>query len=100
MLALLIQAGQANPLIGALPLVAMFAIMYFLLILPMQRQRKQQKQMLESLQAGQVVQTTGGIIGTILSLSAGDDTLVIRVKPDNIKLQVSRSAISGIVSQS
>jgi preprotein translocase subunit YajC len=80
-------------------MLAIFAIFYFLLFMPMQRQRKQQKQMLAGLQPGNVVQTSGGIIGTIMSLNSGDDTLVIRVKPDNIKLQVARSAIAGLITE-
>ena len=95
---LLLQQSQPNPLIGFLPMLVIFAIFYFLLFLPMQRQRKQQKQMLQGLQPGNVVQTSGGVIGTILSLNSDDDTLVIRVKPDNIKLQVARSAVSGVLA--
>lgn len=75
----------------------MIAIFYFLIFAPMQRQRKRQQQMLSSLQNGQVVQTSGGIVGTIVAIE-NDDTLVIRVKPDNIKLQVVRSAVSSLVS--
>lgn len=61
----------------------------------MQRQKKQQKKMLQELQNGNVVLTSGGIVGTIVSIE--DDTLVLRVKPDNVKLQVARSAISSLV---
>jgi len=53
--------------------------------------------MLASLENGQVVVTSGGIVGTIVSIG-DDDTLVLRVKPDNLKLQVSRSAVSSLVS--
>ena len=81
---------------GFLPILLIFAIFYFLLFLPMQRQKKQQQKMLSSLQNGQVVVTTGGIVGTIVSIGE-DDTLVLRVKPDNIKVQVARSAISSLV---
>ncbi len=49
--------------------------------------------------SGHVVQTTGGILGTIVSLNSEDDTLIIRVKPDNIKIQVARSAVAGLVSE-
>lgn len=80
-------------------MVLIFGVFYFLLIMPMQRQRKQQKEMVASLQPGNVVQTAGGLIGTVLSLSESDDTLVIRVKPDNIKLQVARSAVSGLLAE-
>jgi len=65
----------------------------------MQRQKKQLKQMLESLKSGHVVQTSGGIVGTILSVNSEDDTLIIRVKPDNIKLQVARSAVAALISE-
>jgi len=80
-------------------MILIFGIFYFLLFMPMQRQKKQQRQMLASLQNGNIVQTTGGIIGTVLSLNAEDDTLVIRVKPDNIKIQVARSAVAALISE-
>ena len=65
--------------------------------MPMQRQRKQQQKMLSNLQNGNVVQTSGGIVGTIVAIE-GDDTLVLRVKPDNVKIQVTRSSVSGLLS--
>lgn len=84
-------------MLGFVPILLIFAIFYFLLFLPMQRQKKQQQKMLASLQNGNVVLTTGGIVGTIVSVG-DDDTLVLRVKPDNIKLQVARSAVSNLIS--
>jgi preprotein translocase subunit YajC len=80
-----------------LPILLIFGIFYFLLFLPMQKQRKQTQKMLSSLQNGQTVVTSGGIVGTIVAID-GDDTLVLRVKPDNIKIQVARSAVSSLVS--
>jgi preprotein translocase subunit YajC len=90
---------QPNPILSFLPMVLMLAIVYFLLFRPMQKQKQQHRQMLSGLQNGQQVQTTGGIIGTIVSLNSEDDTLVLRVKPDNVKIQVARSAVAGIVSE-
>jgi len=75
----------------------MAAIGYFLILRPMQRQKKDREVMLNSLQNGVTVLTTGGIVGTIVSI-AEDGTLVLRVKPDNIKLQVARSAIANLVT--
>ena len=63
----------------------------------MQRQKKKTQEMLKSLQNGNTVLTSGGIVGTIISIG-DDDTLVLRVKPDNIKLQVARSAVSNLVA--
>ena len=88
---------SGSSLLGFLPILLIFGIFYFLLFLPMQRQKKQQQKMLTSLQNGNVVQTSGGIVGTIISIG-DDDTLVLRVKPDNIKLQVARSAVSNLVT--
>jgi preprotein translocase subunit YajC len=95
----LLQTQATNPILGFLPMILIFAIFYFLLFMPMQKQKKQQKQMLASLQNGNVIQTSGGILGTIVSLNAEDDTLIIRVKPDNIKIQVARSAVAGLISE-
>jgi preprotein translocase subunit YajC len=95
--ALLLQTPAAgNPAMSFLPLIFIVAIFYFLVFMPMQRQKKQQAAMLNGLQAGNEVLTTGGIVGTIVSLA--DDSLILRVKPDNIKLQVARSAIASLVN--
>jgi preprotein translocase subunit YajC len=80
------------------PILLIFAIFYFLLFMPMQKQKKQTKLMLENLQPGNVVQTSGGIVGTIVSISTNDDTLIVRVKPNDIKLQVARSAVAGLIT--
>src|ERR1051326_91154 len=90
-------AAPANSWMGFLPILLIFGIFYFLLFLPMQKQRKQTQKMLATLQNGNTVVTSGGIVGTIVSID-GDETLVLRVKPDNIKIQVSRSSVSSGVS--
>lgn len=95
-LTLLVQ-GASNSLLGFLPILLIFGIFYFLLFLPMQRQKKQQQRMLGELQNGNVVVTSGGIVGTIVSIDG--DMLVLRVKPDNVKLQVARSAVSSLVEE-
>jgi preprotein translocase subunit YajC len=88
--------AASNPIIGFLPLIFIVAIFYFLVFMPMQRQKKQQASMLAGLQAGNEVVTTGGIVGTVVSVA--QDTLIVRVKPDNIKLQIARSAVASMVS--
>jgi preprotein translocase subunit YajC len=91
------SAAPASSWMGFLPILLIFGIFYFLLFLPMQKQRKQTQKMLATLQNGNTVVTSGGIVGTIVSID-GDETLVLRVKPDNIKIQVARSAVSSVVS--
>src|SRR5689334_22801868 len=87
------QAPSSNPLVGFLPLLLIIAIFYFLVFMPMQRQRKQQQHMLRELQNGDVVVTSGGIVGTIVSLA--EDRVVLKVKPGDTKLEFLRSAISS-----
>ena len=94
--AILLQAtAPGNPILGFLPLILIFGIFYFLLFLPMQRQKKAQARMLTELKNGDVVVTTGGIVGAIVAINP-DETLVLRVKPQDVKLQVARSAVSGM----
>ena len=90
------SASSPNSLLGFLPILLIFGIFYFLLFLPMQKQRKQTAKMLAGLQTGDNVLTSGGIVGTIVSLDS--DTVVLRVKPDNIKIQVARSAVSSMAA--
>jgi preprotein translocase subunit YajC len=78
-----------------LPIVLMIAIFYFLVFMPMRKQQAKQKDMLKSLENGQTVVTSGGLVGTIIAVN--DDTLILRIKPDNIKLQFARSAVTSVV---
>jgi preprotein translocase subunit YajC len=94
---LFLQAAASNPLVQFLPLVLIVGIFYLLVFMPMQRQKKQQQTMLRNLENGTTVVTTGGIVGTIVTINA-DDTLILRVKPDNLKLQVTRAAVSSVVN--
>lgn len=94
---LLQTAAAPNPLLQFLPLVVIFGIFYFLLFMPMQRQKKQQQKMLSALKAGDHVLTNGGLIGTVVALN-DDDTLVLRVKPDGVKLQMARGSVASLLT--
>ena len=96
--AVLLHQPSSNPILGFLPLIVIVGIFYVLVFMPMQRQKKQQAQMLKDLQNGSVVLTSGGIVGTIITIN-NDDTLILRVKPDNLKIQVARSAITSLVTE-
>jgi preprotein translocase subunit YajC len=98
-LSLIQTTSPASSVLGFVPILLIFAIFYFLLFMPMQRQKKQQQRMLTELQNGNTVLTSGGIVGTIVSMG-DDDTLVLRVKPDNVKIQVARSAVSSLLGES
>lgn len=97
-LSLYIQTSPGSSGLGLPFLLLMFVGLYFLLMFPAMRQRKRRQKMLKELQPGQLVLTSGGIIGAILSIN-DDDTLILRVKPDNIRLQVDRSAVASVAAQ-
>jgi preprotein translocase subunit YajC len=80
----------------ALPVV-FIAAMYFLMIAPNQKKQKAWQLMLSSLKAGDRVTTSGGLRGVILQVK--DDVVVIRVQPDNIKLEFVKSAISAVTTE-
>ena len=94
-LSLFVSSSPLNSILGFLPMVAIFGIFYFLLFLPMQKQKKQTAQMLQNLKKGDIVVTSGGLVGMIVDIG-NDDTIVIKVKPDNVKLQMARSAIASL----
>ena len=71
-------------------MVAMFAIM----IIPQRRRDKKVKDMLSSLKAGDRVRTIGGIYGTIASIK--EDTVMLLVGPDKVKLVFARGAIAQV----
>lgn len=75
-------------------MVFIFAIFYFVLILPQQRRQKKWQQMLSELKTGDKVTTSGGIRGTIIALR--DEAVHLRVPPDNLKIEVVRSAIASV----
>jgi preprotein translocase subunit YajC len=75
---------------------AIFAIFYFLLIRPQQRQRRERESMLGAVKKGDRVVTTSGMHGTVTGLA--EQTVVLRVS-DGVKLEFDRSAIGRIVEK-
>ncbi len=86
-------SGQANPVLAFLPLVLMFVVFYFLLILPQQKRQKKLNQMIQELKKGDRVVTTGGVIGTIAGIQ--DDYVVLKVGDTETKIEVLKNAITG-----
>jgi preprotein translocase subunit YajC len=84
-------------------MVAIFAIFYFLLIAPQQKRQKKWQAMLGQLKSGDKVTTSGGIQGTIISIKSteGSDpgSVVLRVPPDGIKIEVARNSIVSVKTE-
>jgi preprotein translocase subunit YajC len=97
MYAILLLQSTGGSGLGILMMVFIFAIFYFVLILPQQRRQKKWQQMLGELKTGDKVTTSGGIRGTIIALR--DDAVHLRVPPDNLKIEVVRSAIASVQAE-
>jgi preprotein translocase subunit YajC len=78
-----------------IPLGLMFAIMYFLVIMPQQRQRKKMQAMLADLKAGDKIITSGGIYGTINGIDGDSVILKISSEPQ-VKIRIARAAIAQV----
>lgn len=76
-------------------IIAIFAVMYFLMIRPQQRQKKQHQSMLSQLSKGDKIVTTGGIHATVVGVK--DSTIIAKIA-ENVKVELNRSSISQVVS--
>jgi len=85
--------GSSTQLI-LLPLF--FVVLYFVMIAPQQRKQKKWQSMLSQLKNGDRVTTNGGIRGVIVSVK--DDAVLLKVAPDNIKLEFVKSAIAAVTT--
>src|SRR5712675_1079905 len=95
---LALQAGGGlGGYLGFLPLIFIFAVFYFLLIMPQQRRQKKWQSMLSELKNGDKVVTSGGLKGTIIALR--DDSLHLRVPPDNLRVEVTRASIVTVTTE-
>jgi preprotein translocase subunit YajC len=94
---LALQAGGGLGWLGPIvPLIFIFAVFYFLLIMPQQRRQKKWQQMLDGLKTGDKVATSGGLVGTIIALR--DDHLHLRVPPDNLRVEVTKASIVSVTT--
>ncbi|MBN1283755.1 MAG: preprotein translocase subunit YajC [Proteobacteria bacterium] len=87
---------QGSLLSTMLPLVVIFAIFYFLMIRPQQKQAKRHKEMLSALKKGDRVVTRGGLMGTVYAIA--DSVVTIEIA-DNVRARFSRESIAGVENQ-
>src|SRR6201993_4535219 len=95
--AVLVQSSGGLGWVGFAPLIFIFAIFYFLLIMPQQRRQKKWQAMLGALKTGDKGVTSGGRGGTIISIK--EDALQLRVPPDNLRLEVSRGSVVSVTTE-
>ena len=88
-------AGQASPIMSFIPILAIFAIFYFLIIRPQQKQVKEHQKMLDNLANGDRVLTGGGIFGTVTSLRGPEVDVKVA---DKVVVTVSRPTITRVLT--
>lgn len=88
-------AAGGSPLTMLVPFVLIFAVFYFIVILPAKKQQRQKEAMIAGLKKGDRVVTSGGIYGTIAAVE--DVSLLLKVA-ENVKIRVSKSAVAGPVA--
>jgi preprotein translocase subunit YajC len=87
-----------NPLTGMVPILIVFALFFFLIVLPgNRRERKQREQLLANLKKNDEVVTNSGIIGIVTSIREGADEVTL--KSDETRIRVLRSSIARIVNK-
>lgn len=83
---------------GIIVIVALFALMYFMMIRPQQRRAKERTAMLGSADIGDEIATVGGVIGRIVAVEEPGEVVCIEVDSD-VELRVQRRAIGEIITQ-
>jgi preprotein translocase subunit YajC len=87
-------AAATDTIIQLVPIVAMIAIVYFVLWRPQQRRAKEQREMVQAARRGDVVVTTGGIIGKVVK-SVDDYEVELEIAP-NVKVRLARTGIAEV----
>ena len=90
-------AGGAATFTSFVPLILIFAIMYFLLIRPQQKKAKQHRQMVEALRRGDQIVTQGGLIAKVTKVKE-DNELEVEIA-DGVRARVVRSTVAQVLSK-
>ena len=81
-----------------IPLILIFAIMYFLLIRPQQKKLKEHQEMVAALRRGDQVITQGGVLGKVTKVKDGDNEIEVQIA-DGVNVRVVRSTIATVVNK-
>ncbi len=83
-----------SSLTGMLPLLLMFAVLYFVMIRPQMKRQKEHKAMIDALAKGDEVATAGGLLGKVTKVS--DNTLSIEIA-NGVEVQLQRHAVVQVL---
>jgi preprotein translocase subunit YajC len=89
--------SQSSPFLTFVPLVLVFVLFYFLIIVPQRKRQRAVDEMLNNLKSGDRVVTSGGVYGTIVSVRDDKRTVQLKISENPvIRVEVARTAISGL----
>ena len=87
-------SGTESSMLGLLPIVLMFVVLYFIMIRPQMKRQKEHKAMVEALAKGDEVVTAGGLLGRVSKM--GETYVHIEVA-NGVELQVQRSSVVQVL---
>jgi preprotein translocase subunit YajC len=81
---------------GYIFIIALLALMYFLLIRPQGRRKRQQQELLDTIAVGKEIVTAGGLYGTVTAVDGDEVRLEVA---DGVEVRIARRAVAGVVSE-
>ncbi|NLI59084.1 MAG: preprotein translocase subunit YajC [Clostridium sp.] len=88
------NVGSGN-LLGALIMPLFFIVfMYFILIRPQKKRQQQHQEMINAVQVGEMITTSGGIVGKIINIK--DDEVVLETSVEKTQIKIKKWAISDV----
>lgn len=91
-------AGMGAGLVQFAPFIAIFVLMYFLILRPSQKREKERQAMVSAIKRGDRVLTNGGIVGVVYKV-VNDDELMLEIA-DDVRVRFARSAVAQVLSKS
>jgi len=89
-------AESQSPFSFVFLIAGMFAIMYFLMIRPQQKQKKEREATLAAVKTGDEILTNGGLFGVVKAFKDENQRVTLEIAP-NVRVEVARSAIASVV---
>ena len=90
------QSPGVNPYVQLIPIALVFAIFYFIILLPTKRRQKKLQEFLDALKVGDRIVTNGGIYGSVTKVN--EQSVQLQVA-NNVRIEVAKSAIAGYQGQ-
>jgi preprotein translocase subunit YajC len=87
-------SGGGMDMLGMLPIILMFVVLYFLMIRPQMKRAKEHKSMIEALQKGDEVVTAGGVVGKVARI---DDSYISLQVAENVEIMVQRPSVQVVL---